>query len=144
MASQITEAMEAVRDAINSASWSLPFIAEASYLPVYKLEDMHDLHVTIVPRSDSITLLSRDTTTRDVVIDIAVQKKLSDENAYNNTGELLAFVEELIQWITSTRSFGSWQWILLTNEPIYSAEHMREMNQFTSVVSVTLKKAISC
>ena len=74
----------------------------------------------------------------DIQIDVAVQKKLaSADNA--EIDALMGLVQEIAEFIRSTGRFGDGSWVRTENVPIYSPEHLGELRQFTSVLTLTLK-----
>ena len=134
----IADIAGAVVTALNGHSFSMPFTAQRAYLPVFDLKDMKDLHVTVVPRGVEMTTAGRGLAASDIQIDVAVQKKLtSADNA--EIDALMALVQEIAEFIRSTGRFGDGSWVRTENVPIYSPEHLGELRQFTSVLTLTLK-----
>ena len=134
----IADIAGAVVTALNGHSFSMPFTAQRAYLPVFDLKDMKDLHVTVVPRGVEMTTAGRGLAASDIQIDVAVQKKLtSADNA--EIDALMGLVQEIAEFIRSTGRFGDGSWVRTENVPIYSPEHLGELRQFTSVLTLTLK-----
>ena len=70
--------------------------------------------------------------------DVAVQKKLdAADNA--EIDALMGLVEELAEFLRTTRQFGDAVWVRTENSPVYSQEHIGEMRQFTSVLTLTYR-----
>ena len=116
----------------------MPFTAARSYLPVFDLKDMKDLHVTVVPRGTEMSTAGRAIAQSDVQIDIAVQKKLTVADAAE-IDALMGLVQEIAEFVRTTGRFGPSSWVKTENVPIYSAEHLAELRQFTSVLTLTLR-----
>ena len=136
--STIAAIADAVVTALNGHSFSQPFTAARAYLPVYDLKDMADLHVTVVPKGMEMSTAGRGLAQSDVQIDIAVQKRVDPEdNAEIDT--LMGLVQEVAEFIRATGRFGDASWVKTDNSPIYSPEHLGELRQFTSVLTVTLR-----
>jgi len=134
----IADIAGAVVTALNGHTFSQPFTAARAYLPVFDLKDMKDLHVTVVPRGVEMTTAGRGLAASDIQIDVAVQKKLTGaDNAEIDT--LMGLVQEIAEFIRSTGRFGDGSWVRTENVPIYSPEHLGELRQFTSVLTLTLK-----
>ena len=134
----IADIAGAVVTALNGHTFSQPFTAARAYLPVFDLKDMKDLHVTVVPRGVEMTTAGRGLAASDIQIDVAVQKKLSGaDNA--EIDALMGLVQEIAEFIRSTGRFGDASWVRTENVPIYSPEHLGELRQFTSVLTLTLK-----
>jgi len=134
----IADIAGAVVTALNGHTFSQPFTAARAYLPVFDLKDMKDLRVTVVPRGVEMSTAGRGLAASDIQIDVAVQKKLaSADNA--EIDALMALVQEIAEFIRSTGRFGDGSWVRTENVPIYSPEHLGELRQFTSVLTLSFK-----
>lgn len=136
----IADVAQAVADELNSTTFSQPFTAERQYLPVFELPEMKVLHVTVAPRGIVISALDRGRCQYDVQIDVAIQKKFSSD-APDEIDPLMALVQEIADFFKLRRleAFPTAAWIKTENAPIYALEHMQELRQFTSVVTLTFK-----
>lgn len=128
---------EAVKEALNGHSFSMPFTAQRAYRPSFELPEMKTLHVTVVPHGVEITTAGRAIIQDDVAIDVAVQKKFDTDEPAELDG-LMALVEEIGEFLRSQRPADA-AWVKTENAPIYSAEHMEQYRQFTSVLTVTYR-----
>jgi hypothetical protein len=137
---EIVLVAEAVKEALNAASFSQPLTAERKYLPLFDLTDMKDLHVTVVPRGVTVSSLGRNRNQYDYQVDVAVQKKLADEGPAD-VDPLMSLVEEIADHFKLKRLAGYPEavWTRTENTPVYDPEHMNEMRQFTSVVTLTFR-----
>lgn len=134
----IADIAEAIVTALNGHTFSQPFTAARAYRPVFDLKDMTDLHVTVVPKGVELTTAGRGLAQSDVQIDIGVQKKLaSGDNA--EIDALMGLVQEVAEFVRATGRFGEAAWVKTENTPIYSQEHLGELRQFTSVLTLTLR-----
>jgi hypothetical protein len=134
----IADIAEAVVTALNGHTFSQPFTAARAYRPVFDLKDMTDLHVTVVPKGVELTTAGRGLAQSDVQIDIGVQKKLAaGDNA--EIDSLVGLVQEIAEFVRATGRFGEAAWVKTENTPIYSQEHLAELRQFTSVLTLTLR-----
>jgi hypothetical protein len=134
----IADIAEAVVTALNGHTFSQPFTAARAYRPVFDLKDMTDLHVTVVPKGVELTAAGRGLAQSDVQIDIGVQKKLAaGDNA--EIDALVGLVQETAEFVRATGRFGEAAWVKTENAPIYSQEHLGELRQFTSVLTLTLR-----
>ena len=138
--STIIKIADAVRGELNRGSWREEFVAERCYRPVYDLKDMKDVHVSVVPRAVTETIQSRSRTQGDYTVDVAVQKKVADDE---KTDGLMKLVEEIARHFRFRRLklLGGDEavWIGTVNAPIYVPEHLAELGQFTSVLSLTFR-----
>jgi hypothetical protein len=140
--SVITNIAEALKHELNAHDFSMEFEAARDYLPVFDLQDMQTLHVTVVPAGVTIQKLDRSRTQSDVQVDIGVQKKLSEaDNAEIDT--LMALVEEIVDFLQFRPLAGlpTALWVSTENNPIFVREHMSEMRQFTSVLTLNYRVA---
>ncbi|GMV98589.1 MAG: hypothetical protein AMXMBFR83_29380 [Phycisphaerae bacterium] len=134
----IADIAEAVVTALNGHTFSQPFTAQRAYRPVFDLKEMTDLHVTVVPKGVELTTAGRGLAQSDVQIDIGVQKKLAaSDNA--EIDPLLGLVQEIAEFVRATARFADAAWVKTENTPIYSQEHLGELRQFTSVLTLTLR-----
>ena len=51
----------------------------------------------------------------------------------------MGLVQEIAEFVRATGRFGDAAWVRTENVPIYSQEHLGELRQFTSVLTLTLK-----
>jgi hypothetical protein len=134
----IADIAEAVVTALNGHTFRQPFTAQRAYRPVFDLKDMTELHVTVVPKGVELTTAGRGLAQSDLQIDIGVQKKLAaGDNA--EIDSLVGLVQEIAEFIRATGRFGDAAWVKTENTPIYSQEHLGELRQFTSVLTLTLR-----
>jgi hypothetical protein len=136
----IADAVVAALNAAPAGTFDQVFTAQRTYLPQFDLKDMADLHVTVVPKGTEMALAGRGLAQSDVQIDLAVQKKLS-AGAPDNTeiDALMGLVERIADFVRSTGTFGPALWLKTDNVPIYTPDHLRELGQFTSVLTLTLR-----
>ena len=143
----ITNVAQAVADALNGHEFSVPFTAERVALPEFDLAEMQELHMTVVPRQVDSEVLDRGRNTHDVKVDVAVQKKVASV-ANEEIDPLLALVQEIADFLNRRNldlspgpagQAGGAVWKKTENSPVYSPEHLREMRQFTSVLTVTYR-----
>jgi hypothetical protein len=138
--SAITDIAEAVKDELNAGSFGQTFTAERHYKPSFDLPDMKTLHVSVVPKGLAMQATTRSSAQHDVQIDIAVQKKFTaGDNA--ELDPLMELVEEIADFFKQRRldAYPQAVWVKTENAPIYAAEHMDELRQFTSVLTLTYR-----
>ena len=127
---------------LNSAPFGLSFTAVRLYQPLFELADMKDLHVTVVPRGVTINPGGRSHNQHDYQIDVAVQKKF-DSEAPAELDPLMDLVEALADRFRFQRlsSYPNAMWLKTENAPIYAQEHMEQLRQFTSIITLTFRVA---
>jgi hypothetical protein len=114
--------------------------AQRAYRPVFDLQDMKDLHVTVVPRGVETSGASRSMTQSDVQIDIGVQQKPPDVNQAELDG-LMRLVEQIADHLRGRKLTAApdASWVKTENNPIFAPEHLEQLRQFTSVLTVTYR-----
>jgi hypothetical protein len=136
----VIDIADAVAAELSDGEFSQEFTAVRQYRPEFELPEMKDLHVTVVPKGVAITSLGRGVNQHDYQIDVAVQKKLATEDSAE-LDPLMALMEEIADFFRMRRlsSYPSAAWVKTENEPIYSQEHLGEMRQLTSVLTLTFR-----
>jgi len=140
--SLIVDVAQAVVDALNaqqesSTPFSFAFTAERLALPMFTLEEMATLHVSVVPRDRITAILHRTQNQDDIKVDIAIQQKLAGHSTAD-VDPLLALVQEISDFLDRLPMAGA-AWMSTENKPIYAPEHLREKRMFTSVLTVTYR-----
>jgi len=138
----ITDIADAVVASLNSRSFSQPFIAQRRYQPSFELPEMQALQGSVVPKSVSITKATRDSGYFDFAIDIGVQKKVNPETLAE-IDALMTLMDEIADHLRLTRLDGAPQaaWLTIEHAPIFAPEHLDQLRQFTSVLTVTYRVA---
>lgn len=136
----ITQVAEAVVAELNATTFSQPITAFRSYLPRVELAELKTLKVTVVPSNVTVVAASRSQTQRDVAIDVAVQKKLGQEQNVS-LDPLLALAEEIAEhfWAKRLDSFPGALCVKTEFKPIYAPEHIEQLRTFTSVLTLTFR-----
>jgi hypothetical protein len=140
MTSELIRVADAVVAALNVGAFSMPFTAERHYQPVFDLAEMKDLHVSVVPRGREIAQAARTLATFDCKVDVAVQKKFTTGDAAE-LDPLMALAEELAEFFRCKRLPGlpDAAWVKTEHSPVYAQDHLQELRQFTSVMTLTFR-----
>lgn len=136
----ITDLADAIVAELNASTFSQTITAVRQFLPQFELPEMKTLHVTVVPRGIASGIADRSRGQGDYSVDIAVQKKLSsDDNA--DIDPLLALVEEIADHFHARRlaSYPNAAWLKTEQTVLYAPEHMVDLRQFTSVLTLTYR-----
>jgi hypothetical protein len=136
----IASAVETEFNAAPAGTFEPTFTAQRAYLPQYELKDMADLHVTIVPKGVVVQSASRAVSQYDYRIDVAVQKKLAVADPAE-IDPLMALVEQIADFFRQRRlaAFPSAAWVRTEHTHLYAQEHMSDLRQFTSVLTLTFR-----
>ncbi|MFB3894445.1 MAG: hypothetical protein ACE15C_20785 [Phycisphaerae bacterium] len=137
----ITDIADAVAAELNGNDFGTPLAAVRSTKPPeFELADMKDLRVTVVPRGWDSQTATRAAAQCDYQIDIGVQKKVaSGDNP--ELDALVGLVERIADHFRTHRltAMPSAVWVRNENVPLYAPEHMKELRQFTSVLTLTFR-----
>lgn len=135
--STIIAVADAVTTSLNAGTFSQEFTAERRYQPSFELSDMETLRVSVVPKSVSITNATRQHSFFDCAVDIGVQKKL-DVDDPAQIDAMVDLVDEIIDHLRLKRpeAFPEAAWLSIEHEPVFAAEHLDQLRQFTSVLTV--------
>jgi hypothetical protein len=120
---------------LNGSNFSQPFTASARVLPEYELSALKNLTVSVVPKSVEIINLTRVASNLEIEVDLAIQKKITAE-IDTDVESLLSLVTEIIDFV-NRRNIGQARFIKVSNDPIYSPEHLNEKRLFTSLITVS-------
>ena len=131
---------DAVTSALNAASLSQSVVAERHYLPVFDLQEMQALHVSVVPKGMTVAQSSRDSASYDVLVDVAVQKKV-DPSDLAELDALMRLVEEIADLFRFRRLDGEPMavWVKTEHSFLFAPEHLQQLRQFTSVLTLTFR-----
>jgi len=135
----IIQVAEAVVAEITASADVLPVAvkAELSLVPNLELKDLFTLKAMVCPRSRKSTIISRNCSDKTLEIDIAVMKKARE----SEIPALLALVEALEAVFEGKKltAMPDYRCVDVANEPVYVPEHLRQRQQFTSILTLTFK-----
>jgi len=135
----IIDIAESVVAELNATSFSQPVSAVRHYAPQYDVAEMTTLHVTVVPKGLTSQMLDRNRDTFEYLVDLAVQQKVDQANPPLDA--LMTLVEEIANHFRARAlaSFPNARCTEVKNEPVYSPEHLTELGQFTSVLTLKFR-----
>lgn len=142
---EILDIADAVVTALNADEFqetlTEEFTAERLFLPDFKLEDMGTLHVTVVPKSITEEISSRSSADYHYQIDIGVQKRFSSIGK-TEIDPLVDLVEQIAALfkLATLAGYPDVAWIKTEHSTLYSPEHMAQMRQFTSIMTLTYRR----
>ena len=142
----IADAVVAELNAAPPGTFDPAFTAVRRVLPVFDLAEMADLHVSVVPRAVDIAGATRSASQYDVQIDIGVQQKLASDGGDldQQVPPLCELVDQIAAYLThrilhADPGVPTAVWVRLANDPIYAPEHLSQLRQFTSVLTLTYR-----
>lgn len=136
----INNIADAIVAELNAATFGQPVTAVRHYLPSFELTEMQALHVSVVPKSVILAGGDRSRSQGDYSVDVAVQRKFqTGDNAELDT--LADLVEEIADHFRAKRlsSYPNAVWLKTEQSVLYAPEHMEELRQFTSVLTLTYR-----
>ena len=145
LALNIADAIVAELNAAPPGTFDPAFTAVRRVLPVFDLAEMADLHVSVVPRAIDIAGATRSASQYDVQIDIGVQQKLNSGGGGGDLDQhvppLCELVDQIAAYLTRRvlQTMPNAIWVRLANDPIYAPEHLSQLRQFTSVLTLTYR-----
>ena len=136
--STLIEIADAVAAMLNTA-FKDQFTAKRAYRPVFELEGLTDLTVTVVPKSIVTEIESREKSQFDYAVDVGIVQKV-DTDDDTVLDALMGVVEQVADHLCM-RDLASPQaaWLSLDNTPAYSQEHLAKQRVFMSVLTVTYR-----
>ena len=130
---------DGVVEGINLSAFRMPVNAVRRYLPKFDLKEMHQLQLSVVPRSIVEKRVTRGRSAFDCGVDVGVQQR-SDmtQEALDELSGLVAEIAELLRthplW-----GFPEAKLVELSIDPPFAPDHLDELRQFTSVVRATYR-----
>ena len=140
MASKLLGIADAVVATINNTPLSQTVNAERLFLPQFDLQEMNVLRVVVVPKDEERKPLSRKIKEATYSVDVGVLKKVQNTEA-SEIDPLCDLVAE-IALVFDGKRLGNLQEAFCTvakPEPVYSVEHLEQLRQFTSVLTLSFK-----
>lgn len=136
--SSVADLAQAVTDDLNATSILGAVVAEMQFLPLFELQDMLTLRVTVVPRGVKQARRNRSEIGRQIQIDIGVQQKIQ---THTDAAPLLDLVEAIADHFTGRRLPNFTRAICKTvdNDPVYAPDHLDQLRQFTSVLTLNFE-----
>lgn len=138
----VIDIAEAVTAQLNAPDSPLAGLVTARrvYKPSFDLPAMKDLQVSVVPRGLEMTGATRSLTRLDVQIDIGIQHKppTLDDAALDGLMDLTAAIADHLRGRVLAQAPAA-AWVATANAPIYAPEHLEQLRQFTSVLTVTYR-----
>ncbi len=135
----IIDIADSVVAQLNGTPLSQPVVAARFYQPRFGVEEMEALHVSVVPRSISSKSLDRSRDAFEYMVDVAVQKRT--DGSILELDDLMTLVEEICSLFRSQSllSYPAARCTEVKNDPVYAPEHLEELHQFTSLITLTFK-----
>jgi len=141
MANRLVEVADAVKNLINTGTFTPVVTAVRLFVPDFTLETLAALKVTVVPRGMDTTIQTREQARDDALIDVAIQDRVADNLAAVNplmdlVDEIDLFLRNRIRRKLIAPANAGW---IATTRTAYDVDHMEQLRVFTSVLSLTYR-----
>lgn len=142
--SVIVQVADAVTASLNAGTFSQEFTAQRLHQPSFDLAELATLHVSVVPRSQTITNAARQSSYFDCAIDVGIQQRLQPTEPSHEQGQidaLLDLVQEIADHLRHKRldDYPDAAWLSIEHDPVVASEHLDQNRQFTSVLTATYR-----
>lgn len=139
MSAEIIQIADAIVADLNAHTFSQPLQAVRLYLPRYKLEDLTQIRVSVVPKDDVGERTSRSQWQQDYQIDLAIQQKLTSDGV-SQLDPLLLLGQELADYFKHHNPTGNLAVLIgCRYAPLFDPEHLEKHNTLTTVLQLTFR-----
>jgi len=130
----------AVTTLINDGSYSQPVTATRAYVVEHDLKALGDLKVSVVPGEMDTVNISRKGEQHDIVIDVAIQKRVP-ANDLTKLDELMLLAKEIRTYVNRKRVAAGINYVAIrtSNKPLYNVKHLKEDWVLTTVLQLTFR-----
>ncbi len=131
---------DAVADELAAGDFTPAFKTIRAFRHDQTLPEGKELRVSVIPKGVTITPASRAACAYLVEVYVAVMKKVPDANP-ETIDPLLALVEDVVDFFRLRRlaGFPEAVWVSTEIGPMVSTEHLENLKQFTSLITLRLK-----
>lgn len=136
MSAKLVEIANALVTSLNDGTFSEAFTAVRLYQPIFQLDEMETLHLTVVAKSVVRSGASRSKYQYDYSVDVAIQKRTDRSIAALDA--MVYLTEEIADHLSRSTLAGA-TLIGLLNEPVVAPDHLDELGQFTTVLTFTYR-----
>ena len=141
----LTDIADAVVATLNGHTFTKQFTAVRSYRPVFAREELKALHVTVVPGGYTMENAGRGQVQEDYTVEVAVMQAPETCDAAH-LDPLVGLVEEIRDFFLVNRRLAMFPNALCLkaafgpgSERGYAPEHLDQLQQFTSILTLTFR-----
>lgn len=135
MAASVLAVADGVAALLNEGHFSQPFTALRLYVPTFELQDMANLHISVVPAASTRTRASRATIECAATVAVTVQQRVADQASATLDG-LVALAEEIADFLAATPLADGSRAREVILDPVYAEDLLIDLQQFSAVVQV--------
>ncbi len=137
--SVITDIADAVTESLNTGSFSETFTAERLHQPSFDLPELDTLHVSVVPKSLTITNATRHHSYFDCAIDVGIQQRVNGDGEVDALLDLAQEIADHLRMQGLAIPGAQATWLSIEHDPVVASEHLDQNRQLTSVLTVTYR-----
>ena len=136
--SRIADLIDAVVAELQSGGFTQ---AERGLLPVFDLQQLSDLHITVLPSTVEREESTRGSVVETLSVAIGIQQRIDVDN---NGDDLFDVVEDIVDFMHRRQLAALPDAVAfsIVVDPIFAPEHLDTSRVFTSVITLTYKIAI--
>ena len=138
MSSEIIDIADAIVAELNDHSFSVSFVSTREYAPEFELKELAELKVTVVPRGLERNIAGRGSRQNDYQVDIAIQKRVANNDDCDN---LMGLVQEIVEYLDdkTLSDYPTARWFKTNNDPIFAPDHIQDKRCFTSILTLAYR-----
>ncbi len=136
--SEIIDLADAILNFIQNGNFGMAFEALRYYTPIYDLGELDNLVLAIVPRSWTISFISRVHDEKNIIIDIGINCRIKNDDECDN---LIDFCRRIVEFFRGFKYQKFWC-MERKIDPIYDPEYLLQNRQFASVISLSFKEIV--
>lgn len=139
MASRIADLADALTTNLNAQSFEIAFVAARSWQPVYDLDELATLRVSVIPRTRTSRRSARNQDENDHTLNVVFQKHATEADV----DALAELVEEVADHLTRLHLAIDGHVhpsISVAIDPVCALDDLDEQQTFTSVLAVAFRE----
>jgi len=138
LSSEIIDIADAIVAELNDHSFSVSFVSTREYAPEFELKELAELKVTVVPRGLERNIAGRGSRQNDYQVDIAIQKRVANNDDCDN---LMGLVQEIVEYLDdkTLSDYPTARWFKTNNDPIFAPDHIQDKRCFTSILTLAYR-----
>jgi hypothetical protein len=143
MTARILAIADALVDALNTHPFSVGFVAERTYVPRHKVEDLATIAVSVVPKRRRTELLTPSATKRTHRIEIGIQRRVEADNVPAEMDPLVTLCEEIEAFVLGSSFAGAYcleAEPLIGDDELFDWTHLETKKLFTWAFAATFSE----
>lgn len=139
MAAAILQLADAIVAALNDHDFEQPVTAVRTYLPRYRLEELDQVKLTIVPKDDEGEREARGLWQDDYSVDLAIQKRLTSPDETTEMDGLVLLGQRIVDFLRSAKLGVPATFLRSGFAPLFDPDHLEQHQTLTTVVNLVYR-----